>query len=215
MKAQTREFTGQGFDDFALVSDTTPDPARLLADKEAAIEGKAAQKRQQADMFADEPTKGKSYSVPEVRVMTLREAAMETQPILRTPDVATRFFNDVVQRSDWFDTEKECVVVAYMNRRDRLAGFTMVSLGTQTSCLLAPREVFRAAIVANACSIILFHNHPSGDPAPSAADVQVTRQIREAAKTLDVVFLDHVIVGVAACDPTGRGYFSFREAGHL
>ena len=57
------------------------------------------------------------------------------------------------------------------------------------------------------------HNHPSGDPAPSAADVQVTRQLREAAKTLDIDLLDHVIVGQSAADPRGTGYYSFRESG--
>ena len=55
----------------------------------------------------------------------------------------------------------------------------------------------------------------SGDPAPSAADLQVTRQLREAARTIDIELLDHVILGRAGADPCGRGYFSFREAGLL
>jgi len=59
------------------------------------------------------------------------------------------------------------------------------------------------------------HNHPSGDPAPSAADVQVTRQLRDAAKAIDIELLDHVIIGRAGVDPTGLGYFSFRSAGIL
>lgn len=57
------------------------------------------------------------------------------------------------------------------------------------------------------------HNHPSGDPAPSAADLQVTRQCREAAKALDIQLLDHVVVGSPQNDPCGRGFYSFREAG--
>ncbi len=59
------------------------------------------------------------------------------------------------------------------------------------------------------------HNHPSGDPAPSAADIQVTRQLREAARTVDIDLLDHVIVGTTTADPMGRGYYSFRDAGVL
>jgi DNA repair protein RadC len=59
------------------------------------------------------------------------------------------------------------------------------------------------------------HNHPSGDPAPSAADLQVTRQLREAARTLDIEMLDHVIVGQTAADPAGLGFYSFRTAGLL
>jgi DNA repair protein RadC len=67
----------------------------------------------------------------------------------------------------------------------------------------------------SASSIICAHNHPSGDPAPSAPDLHVTRQLREAAKAVDIELLDHVIVGRAGSDPTGKGYFSFREAGLL
>jgi len=88
-------------------------------------------------------------------------------------------------------------------------------IGTLTSSLAHPREVFRAAILANAAAIVATHNHPSGDPAPSAADVAVTRQLREAAKALDIDLLDHVICGDAKADPRGLGYYSFREAGVL
>ena len=59
------------------------------------------------------------------------------------------------------------------------------------------------------------HNHPSGDPAPSSADVQVTRQLREAARALDIELLDHVILGQPAADPRGLGWYSFRQAGLL
>jgi DNA repair protein RadC len=63
--------------------------------------------------------------------------------------------------------------------------------------------------------IVVAHNHPSGDPAPSNADVQVTRQLREAARTLDIELLDHVIVGNATSDPAKLGYYSYRSAGIL
>ena len=74
-------------------------------------------------------------------------------------------------------------------------------------------EVFREAIRQGATAVVCVHNHPSGDPAPSAADVQVTRQLRDAAKAVDIELLDHVIVGRPGADPQGRGYYSFREAG--
>ena len=57
------------------------------------------------------------------------------------------------------------------------------------------------------------HNHPSGDPSPSAPDVQVTLVLREAVRTVDIALLDHVIVGRPELDPAGRGYYSFRDAG--
>lgn len=69
--------------------------------------------------------------------------------------------------------------------------------------------------LAGCSALIVAHNHPSGDPAPSAADIHVTRKLREAAKILEIELVDHVIVGEAKADPLGRGTFSFREAGLL
>jgi DNA repair protein RadC len=83
------------------------------------------------------------------------------------------------------------------------------------STLVAPREVFRGAILASASALVVAHNHPSGDPAPSQADIRVTRVLREAAKILEIELMDHVIVGDVKADPQKVGYYSFREAGLL
>jgi DNA repair protein RadC len=87
----------------------------------------------------------------------------------------------------------------------------MVALGTLTSSLVHCRETFRAAIIGGAASIVVSHNHPSGDPRPSSADLSVTRSPREASQVLGIDLLDHV--GDKAAAPAGRGYYSFREAG--
>lgn len=105
--------------------------------------------------------------------------------------------------------------VLCLNRKNRLLKQVEITSGTATSSLAHPREVFRAAIRHGATAVVCVHNHPSGDPAPSAADVQVTRQLRDAAKAVDIDLLDHVIVGRAAADPLGRGFYSFRESGVL
>lgn len=105
--------------------------------------------------------------------------------------------------------------VLSLNRRNRLLRRDEVSSGTATSALVHPREVFREAIKAGACGIIAVHNHPSGDPAPSSADLQITRQLAAAARTVEITLLDHVILGQPTRDPAGRGYYSFREAGLL
>jgi len=105
--------------------------------------------------------------------------------------------------------------VLCLNRKNRLIRRVEVTSGTATAALAHPREVFRQAIRESATAIICAHNHPSGDPAPSAADLQLTRQLREAARAVDIDLLDHVIVGRAGHDPAGRGYYSFREAGVL
>ncbi|HTL69423.1 MAG TPA: DNA repair protein RadC [Lacunisphaera sp.] len=105
--------------------------------------------------------------------------------------------------------------VLCLNRKNRLLKQVEITSGTATSSLAHPREVFREAIRHGATAVVCAHNHPSGDPAPSAADVQVTRQLRDAARAVDIELLDHVIIGRAASDPQGRGYYSFRESGVL
>lgn len=110
---------------------------------------------------------------------------------------------------------QEAFYCIYLNRKNAPMGRHMVTLGTATSTLAAPREVFRGAILAGATALIVAHNHPSGDPAPSAADIQITRVLREAAKIVDIGLLDHVIVGDPKADPQGTGFYSFRQAGLL
>jgi DNA repair protein RadC len=75
--------------------------------------------------------------------------------------------------------------------------------------------VFKIAVLSSAAAIVVAHNHPSGDPAPSSADLQVTRRLREAALAMDIDLIDHVIVGLPEDDPAGKGYYSFRSAGLL
>ena len=108
---------------------------------------------------------------------------------------------------------QESFYVVCLNRKNRPLCRTRITLGTATSALVHPREVFRAAVLASATGIVCVHNHPSGDPAPSSADLAVTRQLREAARIMDIELLDHVIIGLKEDDPAGRGHFSFREAG--
>jgi DNA repair protein RadC len=111
--------------------------------------------------------------------------------------------------------EVEKFWVLCLNRKNRLKKLVEVTSGTATAALAHPREVFRSAVQHGATAIACVHNHPSGDPAPSCADVQITRQLREAAKALDIELLDHVVVGNAAADPAGMGFYSFRQAGIL
>ena len=110
---------------------------------------------------------------------------------------------------------QEAFYCVYLDRKNHPLGRHLITLGTVDSTLVSCREVFRGAIVAGCSALIVAHNHPSGDPAPSAADMHVTRKLREAAKILEIELLDHVIVGDVKADPLGRGTFSFREAGIL
>lgn len=131
--------------------------------------------------------------------------------VLNRPELVASYMKDAFLTNP----EQESFWVIFLNRKNYPKGRQMVTLGTATSCLAHPREVFRGAIMAGATAIICVHNHPSGDPAPSAGDVQVTRILRESAKIIDIDFLDHIIIGSPDCDPQMKGYYSFRDAGIL
>jgi DNA repair protein RadC len=111
--------------------------------------------------------------------------------------------------------EVEKFWVLCLNRKNRLKKLVEVTSGTATGSLVHPREAFRAAIQHGATAVVCAHNHPSGDPAPSSADIQVTRRLREAAVAIDIELIDHVVVGEKTADPANRGFYSFREAGLL
>lgn len=136
--------------------------------------------------------------------------APDVEAVFNRPDLVLAHFQPQIAG---LAVEKFWVLC--LNRKNRLLKQVEITSGTATSSLAHPREVFRAAIRHGATAVVCVHNHPSGDPAPSAADVQVTRQLREAAKAVDIDLLDHVIVGRPASDPSGRGYYSFRESGVL
>ncbi|HNX53201.1 MAG TPA: DNA repair protein RadC [Pontiellaceae bacterium] len=87
-----------------------------------------------------------------------------------------------------------------------------VSKGTLNSSLVHPREIFKPAVQNSAASIILAHNHPSGDPAPSAQDIRITRKLVEAGKTMEIKVLDHLIIGRKTRDGA-NDFLSLRETG--
>ena len=131
-------------------------------------------------------------------------------PHLGRADLIAAYFQSITVG---LQVEKFWVVC--LNRKNRLLKRVEITSGTASNSLVHPREVFRDAIREGALAIVCVHNHPSGDPTPSAADIQVTRQLREAAKTVGIDLVDHVIIGQKNCDPSGTGHYSFRGAGLL
>ena len=96
--------------------------------------------------------------------------------------------------------------VMLLNRANKVLGIFEVSSGGSTGTVADPKLIFAAAIKANACGIILAHNHPSGNLQPSQADNELTRRMKEGGKLLEIQVLDHVIVTI-------EGYFSFADEG--
>jgi DNA repair protein RadC len=125
---------------------------------------------------------------------------------LETPELIHNFFGPQLRH-----LSQEQVMVAVLDTRLRHVATTVVSVGTVNDSSAHPREILRPVITRGAYGFILIHNHPSGDPSPSRADEIVTKRMVEAAKLMQVCFLDHVIIGRPS--PGRAPYYSFREAG--
>lgn len=136
------------------------------------------------------------YIAKEFKVVALRECPLpETLHFCETPSDAGAYWRLHVATNPYFDPEIECAAVLLLNRKNRVKGHQFLTMGTMNTALIHPREVFRAAIVASAASIVLMHNHPSGDPSPSQADLKITRELVEAGRLLGIELLDHVVIG--------------------
>jgi DNA repair protein RadC len=100
--------------------------------------------------------------------------------------------------------KQEYLLVFYLNTRNELLQKETVGVGSLNSMLITPKEIFSHALTSPCASIIVVHNHPSGDPTPSEDDIHFTRRIHEAGEVMSIPLIDHVIVSTS-------GYFSFRE----
>jgi proteasome lid subunit RPN8/RPN11 len=107
--------------------------------------------------------------------------------------------------------DREWLRVVLLNAKQQLIKVATVSQGNVNESLVHPREVFKPAIVLSAYSFIMVHNHPSGDPSPSEADMRLTRRILEGSRLLQLHLVDHLIIGMPA--PGRSSYFSFKEGG--
>jgi len=149
-------------------------------------------------------------AIMEIARRAILQTDREKPTVFDAPEKVFHFFQPIVAGMD-----VEFFWVLVLNRKNHLIRSVEVTKGIADASLVHPREVFREVIREGGSAAIVAHNHPSGDPAPSAADVRVTRQLREAAKTLDLSLLDHIIVGNKVSDPAGVGYYSFSDGGLL
>ncbi len=133
----------------------------------------------------------------------------QESPMLDTPDRVADLLREEAR-----SYEVESFQVVSVNTRRRLLRVDKVSQGTLDTILVHPREVFKPAIAANAAAVILLHNHPSGDPTPSEADIKVTRDLIRAGQLLKIDVLDHVIIG-RATQERPKDYVSLRELGYF
>lgn len=133
----------------------------------------------------------------------LNRQCMGPKPFIRTPAEA---FQVVRGELDFLD--REHFMVINLNTRNQVMAIDTVSVGSLNSSLVHPREVFKLPIKRSAASLILTHNHPSGDVTPSKEDLEVTRRLVEAGKLLGMEILDHLIVGQ-------NNFCSLKEKGYI
>ncbi len=132
----------------------------------------------------------------------------EERPVLDTPEKIFQVFGQEFQ-----SLRRESLRVILLDTKLRLVLAEEIALGSINECVAHPREIFRPAIIHSAYAVALVHNHPSGDPQPSAADRRLTASLREAAALLQINLIDHLILG--SPDGGRLPYFSFRDAGLL
>lgn len=143
-----------------------------------------------------------SYMTAMVQLPLVKETRKER---VRSPEDVARLCVDLRELA------QESFHVLALNAKNNLINRYLVSLGIADASLVHPREVFRQAIIENAVAIVVTHNHPSGEPTPSAEDIRITKQIIEAGKIVGITVQDHVIMGRET--DSGRGFMSMRESG--
>ena len=131
-----------------------------------------------------------------------KTASLETVSFHHPVDIVNYFMEDMRHR------EQEQVYVMFLNTKGVLIKDIMISQGTVNASVVSPREIFIEAVKYHAVSLVLVHNHPSGDPSPSKEDIHLTRRVKEAGELLGIRLLDHIIIG-------DNSYISLKERGVL
>jgi DNA repair protein RadC len=133
-------------------------------------------------------------------MVLLRHSKIE---IGKAADVA-KVFQDLLALEDKIDRDKEHFYVMHLDSHRRINLVELVAIGTLTDANIHPRETFRRAVVEGSHSILVAHNHPSGDVTPSEADIRVTEKLRKAGDLLQIPLLDHIVFAATA-------YYSFQK----
>lgn len=135
-----------------------------------------------------------------VQVQLVRDKAVSPLPVVTTPDEVYQLVKHEIQKWD-----RERFLAVMLNTRNGVIGIDEVSCGSINASIVHPREVFKAAILANAVFVMLIHNHPSCNVEPSRADIELTKGLVKSGEILGIEVIDHLIV-------SSKEYYSFRNA---
>lgn len=145
------------------------------------------------------------FSLLEAGARACSEGADSLKPL----DEPQKVYN--LMKAECSSLRVERVFVLCLDRKNHLLKKATISSGTASRALVSAGEVFRPAVLYGASSIILVHNHPSGDPSPSRDDIRLTRHLKASAENMGIDLLDHIIIGHKALDPKKRGWYSFND----
>lgn len=140
-----------------------------------------------------------------VTTRLLRESGPWYSPPITKPDTVVSLINEHLELEN---ADREHFVVLCLDSKSQVTAVQVVSIGSLSSTVVHPREVFKAAILTSSASVIVVHNHPSGNPEPSSEDTAITKQLAEAGKILGIELLDHIIIG-------NKQFWSMRGMGQI
>lgn len=142
----------------------------------------------------------KSY-VQKITISLVREHTDDISKKMTTPEeIASLSLID----KELINCDREKFIVLHLSTKNQLISYEIVSIGNLNATIIHPREVFKSAILSNASSIIICHNHPSGIPEPSNDDMVITIRLKDAGELLGIELLDHIIFGY-------KSFYSFKE----
>ena len=124
--------------------------------------------------------------------MVKEDSVLYEVPVIKSP---TEVYQAAKQLLALHEEPEEHFCILCLNAKNKIIGVHTISIGSLNAAIVHPREVFKAAMLNNASSIICLHNHPSGDPEPSWDDIETTRRLVEAGEIIGINVLDHVIIG--------------------
>jgi DNA repair protein RadC len=152
-------------------------------------------------------TKYKTRLTPDKRVTLEKEVSVnrpDMENVIRSPENVAELAKGYLRLHE---EPEEYLYMICMNIKNKIIGVFEISHGNVNSSIVGVREIFQKALLANAVSIIVMHNHPSGDCTPSREDIEVTKRLIEAGKIIGIDVLDHIIVG--------ENYSSLKEKGYI
>lgn len=140
------------------------------------------------------------YRIPVVSLRLVRDKTVPYyKKIISQPEDAHLLAKELIG-----DRDREVILLFCLDNKNKIACISEASIGSTNNAFAGPKEILRTALISNATSIIIAHNHPSGDPTPSQDDRTFTQKLKEAAETVGIKILDHLIIG-------DEKYFSFCE----